>query len=290
MIIVTGATGKLGRAVTEELLARVPAGQVGVSVRDPERAQELAQRGVRVRQGHFTDPDALRHAFEGATQVLVVSSGVLGEDGLRLHRTAFEAAWSAGARRVLYTSHMAASEDSLFPPMRLHAATEALLRASGQPYTSLRNGFYADSARFLLGPAWTTGEVSAPQDGPVSWTTHADLAQAAAILLADEGRFDGPTPPLTAGQALDLAQIGELLASLTSHSSRRTVVPDDDFRALMVARGMPEDRIAVTMGLFQASRQGEFAAVDPTLAQLLGREPQPMRVVLEAQKNELNPA
>ncbi|UUZ95146.1 NAD(P)H-binding protein [Paenibacillus sp. P25] len=82
MIIVTGANGKLGRAVVEQLLKRVPAEQIGVSVRDPNQAQELQERGVRVRRGDFDDAESLHHAFEGASQVLIVSSGILGEAGI----------------------------------------------------------------------------------------------------------------------------------------------------------------------------------------------------------------
>ncbi|MGY2894865.1 SDR family oxidoreductase [Deinococcus sp. UYEF24] len=284
MIIVTGATGKLGRAVVQQLLTRVAATDIGVSVRDPLKAQDLQERGVRVRKGDFTDPDSLRRAFEGATQVLIVSSGTLGAEGLRLNQNVIGAAREAGARRLLYTSHMAASHDSLFPPMWTHAGTEDLLRQSGLPFTSLRNGFYADSARFLLGQAFQTGEVTAPPDGPVSWTTHADLAQAAAVILADEGRFEGATPPLTSSEALDLAQLGEIVSSLTGRPSHRTVVPEDGFRAGLVERGMPPERIAITVGLYAASQRGEFAAVDPTLARLLGREPQSMREVLAQQE------
>ena len=78
-----------------------------------------------------------------------------------------------------------------------HAATEALLRGSGLALTALRNGFYTSSGRMLLGRAFETGEVAAPLDGPVSWTAHDDLADAAAFVLADEGRLAGVTPPLT---------------------------------------------------------------------------------------------
>ena len=280
MIIVTGASGKLGRTTVQQLLKRVTAADIGVSVRDPQKAMEFQDLGVRVRQGDFADPQSLQRAFEGATQVLILSSGKLGEEGLRLHQNAITASREAGARRILYTSHMAASPNSLFPPMWTHAATEELLWQSGLPFTSLRNGFYADSARFLLGQAFQTGEVRAPQDGPVSWTTHADLAEAAAVILTTEGQFDGPTPPLTSAEALDLAQLGEIVSSLTGRPGRRVVVPEEEFRSALQASGQPQERIAVTMGLYGASHRGEFAAVGPTLAQLLGRKPQRMREFL----------
>src|SRR5690242_8362571 len=124
MIIVTGATGRLGRQIVDRLLARVPAAGVGVSVRDPRRAEEWAGQGVRVRRGDFADAASLAHAFEGATQVLVVSVDAMGEEAVARHRAAIDAAVAAGARRLLYTSHMGASATSLFQPCRDHAATE----------------------------------------------------------------------------------------------------------------------------------------------------------------------
>lgn len=171
MILVTGATGHLGRGILTELLPRVPAGQLAASARDPEKATELTEQGVRVRQGDFADPASLATAFTGATQVLLVSPNVLGEAGQQLTRNAIEAAQAAGVGRVLYTSHMAAQPDSAFAPAVNHAAAEALLAGLGKPYTSLRNGYYAESAMFHLGRSFETGELRVPEDGPVSWTT-----------------------------------------------------------------------------------------------------------------------
>ncbi len=116
MIIVTGANGQLGHGTIERLLERVPAEQVGASVRDVEKARDLADRGVRVRQGDFADPASLVHAFEGATQILIVSANSIGEELLGLHRRAIDAAKASGARRVLYTSHMGANPSSVFRP------------------------------------------------------------------------------------------------------------------------------------------------------------------------------
>jgi NAD(P)H dehydrogenase (quinone) len=106
-----------------------------VSVRDPEKARGLQERGIRVRRGDFTDPASLAHAFEDASQVLIVSADATGETAVRQHRTAIEAAKAAGARRILYTSHMGANPSSPFPPMPDHAAAEKALRESGVPYT-----------------------------------------------------------------------------------------------------------------------------------------------------------
>jgi NAD(P)H dehydrogenase (quinone) len=278
MIIVTGATGQLGGLIVARLLERIPAGQIGVSVRDPDKAGHLGARGVRVRRGDFGDPSALAYAFEGASQVFIVS----GPADPIPHRAAIEAAKAAGAGRILYTSHMGADPDSLFGATRAHAETEQDLRASGVPFTSLRDGFHATSAIGFLGQALQTGELILPEDGPVSWTAHADLADAAAIALTEEGRLDGITAALTGPEALDFADIAAIASELTGRRITRLTVSDDEWKERLIAQGMPEQFASFALEIFTASRRGEFAAVDPALKELLGREPTHFRDVLAA--------
>lgn len=280
MIIITGATGRLGSQIVDRLLDRVPAERVGVSVRDTDRAGDLAGRGVRVRRGDFTDPGSLADAFEGATQVLIVSTDQTGETAVAQHTTAIDAARDAGARRILYTSHQGTAEDSLFAPMPDHAATERYLSKTGTPFTALRNGFYAGTVLHLLGQALETGELVAPADGPVSWTAHADLAEAAAIILADEGRFDGPTPPLTAPDALDLTDIAGIVTDLTGRTVRRVVADDAEWTATMIGQGVPADQANMLLGMFRAARREEFARTGPELENLLQRAATPVRSIL----------
>jgi NAD(P)H dehydrogenase (quinone) len=260
------------------LLDRVPAGQIGVSVRDPQQAQDLEERGVQVRRGDFGEPSSLTRAFAGASQVLIVSGPAESEP----HRAAIEAAKEVHAKRVLYTSHMGANLRSPFQPMRAHAETEQDLRASGIPFTSLRNGFYATTAIQIMGGALHTGRLAVPGDGPVSWTGHADLAEAAAVALTREGLLDGITAPLTGPQALDFGDIAGIASELTGRKITRVTVSDEEWKAGLVARGVPEADAAMLLGMFAASRNGEFAAVDPALAGLLGREPAAFRDVLAA--------
>lgn len=276
MIVVTGATGQLGRAIVESLVKRIPAEEVGASARDPSKAAALSQLGVRVRRGDFAEPASLEKAFEGARQVLIISSNAraFGGDTLAQHRAAIAAARAAGAKRVLYTSHMAASAKSEFSPARDHAATEEMLRESGMAWTSLRNGFYAASGIAMMGDAFEKGVFAAPADGRVCWTTHADLAEAAAAILAKEGSFDGPTPPLTGSEMLDFGDIATLA------NIRREVISDDDLKSKIIARGAPPSVAEIALGYYRASRNGEFAKVDPTLEELLGRPAAPMRSLL----------
>ncbi len=280
MIVVTGATGQLGRQVVQGLLEKLASSQIAVSVRDPAKAADLEQRGVRVCQGDFADPFGLAKAFDGAEQVLIISVNNI-EEGVRQHRNAIQVAKDAGAKRILYTSHQAASPSSAFVPARAnHAATEALLEASGLPYVSLRNGFYAESALFQMSGVKQTGKIVVPRDGPVSWTARADLAQAAVAALTQPGLFDGISPPLTSSETLDFADIARLSSEILGRDVLRETVSDDDYRASLIAHGLPEKMADMFLTLYTAARAREFAVVDPTLERVLGRKPTPMRDVL----------
>lgn len=282
MLIVTGASGQLGQAIVQKLLDLVPAETVGVSVRDPGKAADLAARGVRVRAGDFADVASLAQAFEGATRVLIVSSNAAatGGDPMAQHRNAIDAARQAGVQRIFYTSHAAADPASAFPPARDHAATEAMLADAGVPWTALRHGFYAESAPMFMGDWQNTGKVVAPADGKIAWTTHADLAEANARLLANDDAQDGPTAPLTGSEALDLADLALIAGDLAGADIRRELMPDTAIAESMAARGAPPSAATIALGLYVASRQGEFATVDSALERLLGRKPQTMREVL----------
>jgi uncharacterized protein YbjT (DUF2867 family) len=278
MIIVTGATGRLGRMIVEKLLAHVPASTVGVSVRDPGKAAGL---GVRARAGDFTDPASLEHAFEGADQVLVVSAAIRGPQAAGANAAAIDAAVRAGAGRVLYTSHQGASPGSSFDPGRQHAATEKHLADQGVAYTALRHGFYASTFELYVPDALRTGEFRLPADGPVSWTAHDDLAEADVLALTRPGVLDGVTPPLTAPELLDFADVARVLGEITGRAVRRVVVDDEEWKAAAIARGVPEGAAEFTLGMFRAARAGEFAVAEPALEELLGRPAIPARSVLE---------
>ncbi|MEU5781557.1 NmrA family NAD(P)-binding protein [Micromonospora lupini] len=282
MIVVTGATGQLGSLIVDRLLERVPASAVAVSVRDVDKATNLARRGVRVRAGDFTDATTLAHAFEGADTILIVSAAIRGPGAVVANRAAIDAAHAAGAKRILYTSHQAASRHSLFPAQLTHAETEEHLAGLGVPFTALRNGFYASTLGYSIGAALETGQLVAPADGPVSWTAHTDLAEAAAIALTDDGVLDGITPALTASEALDLEAVAALLTDITGRSIRRVVATDEEWRAAAIEGGMPAAAADFTLGLYRAARRGEFDVTDPTLEGLIGHRPTSARSVLEA--------
>lgn len=278
MLVITGATGQLGRKIVHNLLQRVPAERIAVSVRDPNKADDLEEAGVRVRQANYEDAASLRHAWDGAQRLLLVSSNASasGGDPLAQHAAAIATARELGVERIFYTSHIASSSNSHFPPARTHAATEQMLAQSGLAWTALRHGFYADSALAMNARGFATGILAAPVDGKVSWTTHDDLAAADAILLAGTRTINGPTPPLTGSEALDLADLAEIAQTVLGKPVARHKLEDGKMIQSAEASGVASERIAIMMGYYRAARTGEFAQVDPTLSSLIGRRPQLM--------------
>ena len=211
--------------------------------------------------------------------MLLVSSNDPGADAVALHRAAIDAAVTAGVGRILYTSHQGAAPDSPFAPARDHFATEQILAESGVAWTSLRNGFYAHSLQWLTGPWRETGVIAVPADGPVSWTAREDAAEAAAVILAANGGYDGPTT-LTANAAPTFEELAQIASQLSGREIELVVLDPDEWVAAQVAAGQPEFRVRFLLGMYQAAEQGFFEGVDPLLGVLLGREPRTVRDVL----------
>ncbi len=261
----------LNGATVEHLLKRIPPSHIGVSVRDPQRARHLADQGIRVRQGTYDDPDALRDSFADAEQVLLVSSSDMTADVVRQHRTAIDAAVEVGAERILYTSAQGTGFNTPYPPLAIHAATEQHLAESGVAWTALRNGFYGDLS-VLLGPWQKAGMIEKPADGPFSWVDRRDAGEAAATILTDTTHLDGPVD-LTLSTPVTLADFASAASELAGHPVTRIVVDDEEWVAGEVASGVPEQVARFTLSMFQATRSGHFSQPDSTLARLLGREP-----------------
>ncbi|GAA3638497.1 NAD(P)H-binding protein [Kineosporia mesophila] len=279
MIIVTGATGALNGSTVDHLLDRVPAQEITVVARDVAKAQRFADRGVAVRYGDYREPDSLPAAFEGAHQLLLVSSNDLASPIVPQHRAAIDAAVSVGVGRILYTSHQGAAPDSPFVPARDHFATEQMLADSGVAWTSLRNGFYAHSLAWLLGRWAETGRITVPGEGPVSWTSREDAGEAAAVVLTSGTAYDGPTT-ITAGAAPTFEEVAVMVSERAGRTVTFEVADPEEWVAAQVSGGQPEFMARFLLGMYRAAEEGFFAGTDPLLKTLIGREPATVRDVL----------
>ncbi|NBD25781.1 NmrA family NAD(P)-binding protein [Paenibacillus glycinis] len=226
-IVLTGATGNLGGLVLQQLLYRVPASSLAVSVRKPEAAAEWQRQGIEIRHGDYDVPDSLGAAFRGATKLLLISSPHQ-DDAVRLrqHAGAIAAAKQAGVRHLVYTS-IVRPEQGRLPLHRLHLQTEQLIRESKIPSTILRNAYYMDVVKFLgVREAAASGELWSP---PGEWTFNTaareDLAAAAATVLTEEGH-DGRTYELTAPRVWKPEDLARAVAASTGRRVVHRTNPD----------------------------------------------------------------
>ncbi len=285
LLVVTGSTGQLGGLIVRVLVTFYPSNRIIATTRVPEQADELRALGVQVRWADYEKPESLAEAFVGVGRILVMSSNAraYGEDPVSQHKEVFLAAKKAGAQRIVFTSQMATGESSAFPPMHDYAASEKLLEGCGVPFTILRNGFYGASALQILESALASDQVTTALDGKISWVAHADLAEAAALILAGEAHFEGATPPLTGPEALDFTDLAILASQLLDRKISHNILSDEEMQAPFLAQGISEATIKMVLGLYVGARNNEWSIVDSTLQQLIGRPLITMREQIKGQ-------
>ncbi|MEO3978491.1 SDR family oxidoreductase [Streptomyces sp. CAU 1734] len=273
-VVVTAATGALGRLVIEELLTRLPADRIAAVVRDRERAADLAARGIELRIADYGDPEALAGAFRPGDRVLLISGNELGRR-VAQHTAVIEAAKTAGVAQLAFTSFHRAP-DAEFRLAEEYRVTERVLTGSGVPYTILRNGWYTENNTDRLAAVLAHDAVIASAGaGRISSASRADYAAAAAAVLTGDGHL---------GRAYDLtgevAWSYEEYAAELSRQSGRTIsyrnVPAEAHLDVLTGAGMPQPMAEIFVDLDAKVAQGAMAHTTGDLAGLIGRAPTPL--------------
>jgi NAD(P)H dehydrogenase (quinone) len=263
-IVVTGASGQLGRLVITELLQKAPSAHVIGIVRNPAGAGDLADHNVELRAADYDDPASIARALAGADKVLLISSSEIGPRRVAQHHNVIDAAKAVGVRLLAYTSLLHADTN----PMTLavgHRETEALIRASGVPFVMLRNGWYSENYTANAAAAATRGALlGAARDGRISSAARADFAIAAASVLASHARQEGKVYELAGDTSYTLA---ELAAEIGRQSGKPVAYHDlteAAYKAVLQSTGLAEtfaeiyaesDAKAAHGSLFDKSRQ-----------------------------------
>jgi NAD(P)H dehydrogenase (quinone) len=291
-LLVSGASGHLGRRVLELLLAS-PASRgrrLIALTRTPERIADLAARGVSVRSASFdADPATLAAAFAGAERALLISTDAIDLPGRRIaqHRAAVAAAQAAGVQHLVYTSLLRTDPDSLVSLAPDHFATERAIADSGLSHTLLRNNVYTDYLLFSLPAAVRAGRISnAFGDGAVSYVTREDCARAAAAALASS--FEGRARhDITGPAALTQRELASIVSELTGR--RVDYHPLEPAVAVRerVAAGLPEPIAELLVSFERSGRAGQLAAVSPAVLELTSTAPSSVREFLTAQRAAL---
>ncbi|WP_174260591.1 SDR family oxidoreductase [Myxococcus xanthus] len=274
MILVTAATGKLGRLVVTGLLEKVPAKDIAVAVRDPSKASDLAAKGVQVRQADYSKPETLGPALAGADKVLLISSSEVGQRAVQ-HQAVVDAAKKAGVRLLAYTSILHADTSGLVLAGE-HKATEEAIRASSIPFVFLRNGWYTENYTENLAPALAHGAlIGSSGQGRSAAATRADYAAAAVAVLTSTGH-ENKIYELAGDTAFTAAE----LAAEVSRQAGTTVVYKDlsqaDHAGALIGVGVPAPFAELLADSDAGVARGEMNDSSGDLRRLIGRPTTPL--------------
>ena len=273
-LLVTGASGHLGRRVVELLLENYE-GKIVAATRTPEKLADFKQRGVIVRHADFEDQDSLELAFEGVDRLLLISTDALDMPGRRInqHRNAVKAAEKVGVRHVVYTSIVNPGPDSPAAVAPDHRGTEEALAATTMGWTVLRENIYTDILLMSLTPAIQMGKLlNAIGAGKAAYITREDCARAAAAALASS--FDGRRVlDITGPDAVSQYEVATILSQITGQEISYIPLELETHIQSMVAAGLPRP-VAQDLASFDtAVAQGKFSTVSSAVQELTGRKP-----------------
>ncbi|MEU6278121.1 SDR family oxidoreductase [Streptomyces populi] len=272
-IVVTGATGHLGRHVVEQLLEKVPAEQITAVVRDESKAAGLAARGVRLAVADYNAPETFDGLFAAGDKVLLISGNEFDKGRVQQHRVVIDAAKAAGAALLAYTSAPGTLTAALADD---HRATEEALLASGLPYTLLRNGWYHENYTENLAPVLAHGAVvQAAGEGRVASASRADYAAAAVAVLTGEGH-ENKTYELGGDEAWGFAEYAAELSRQTGKEIAYNAVSPETFASILTGAGLPEAFAGILAGVDVSIEKGELAVTTGDLSRLTGRPTTPI--------------
>jgi len=278
MIVLTGATGQLGRLVIPELLKRVPAGELVAAVRSPEKAKDLAALGVQIRLADYDRPETLVQAFQGADQLLLISANEVGRR-FPQHQAVIDAARQSGVKQVVYTSVLHADASPLGLAAE-HLETEAYLKASGLPWVLLRNGWYTENYAASIPTALQYGAfLGSAGAGRIASAARADFAAAAAAVLLRKDQA-GKVYELAGDTAYTLA---EFAAEISRQSGKAVVynnLPEAEFKSILLGAGLPEGIAGLLADSDTGASKGGLYDDSRTLSGLIGRPTTPMAVTV----------
>ncbi|MFD9097408.1 SDR family oxidoreductase [Streptomyces collinus] len=278
-IVVTGATGHLGRLVVEQLLEKVPAERITAVVRDEAKAAGLAARGVRLAVADYNRPETFDGLFAAGDKVLLISGNEFAKGRVGQHQVVIDAARAAGVALLAYTSAPGSLKAALADD---HRATEKALIASGLPYSLLRNGWYHENYTENLGPVLEhDAVVAAAGEGRVSSASRADYAAAAVAVLTGEGH-ENTTYELGGDEAWSFAEYAAELSRQTGREIAYNAVTVEALKGILAGAGLPGPLVEIFAGVDVSIGRGELVVSTGDLSRLAGRPATPLAEAVAA--------
>lgn len=281
MIVVTGASGQLGRLVIDHLLQTIPAPEIVAAVRSPDKAADLAAKGVQVRQADYAQPATLEGAFAGAKRILLISSSEVGQRFAQ-HQAVIDAAKRAGVELLAYTSVLHA-DTSLLGLAEEHRQTEVALAASGVPSVVLRNGWYHENyTAGIAGDLAHGAHFGSAGDGRISSAARADYADAAVAVLTSRDDQVGRVYELAGDASYSLAEFAAEVSRQSGKPVVYTDLPEVAYKDALLQAGLPEFVAELLANSDAAAAKGALFDDGRQLSKLIGRPTTPLAASVAA--------
>ena len=281
MIVVTGASGQLGRLVIDALLRTQPADSLVAAVRTPAKAADLAARGVQVREADYSRPETLGPAFAGADKLLLISSSEIGQRA-KQHQAVIDAAKATGVQLIAYTSLLHADVSPLGLAVE-HRQTEAALAASGLPHVLLRNGWYSENYAMGLPGALARGTLyGAAGEGRIASASRQDYAEAAAAVLSAAAPQAGKVHELAGDASYTLAELAAESARQAGKPLAYQDLPEAAYRDALLQAGLPAPVAELLADSDAGAAKGGLFDDGHALSGLIGRATTPMAQTVAA--------
>jgi len=281
MYFVTGASGRLGQLVAGEVAKQGAQGETTLGSRDVGKLDGLARQGFRTAVFDFDNPQSMRDALNGHQHLLLISGDTAVDERIRQHKAAIDAAKAVGVESLTYTSFTEASSKSRFTFARIHAETEAHIKASGLAYAVLRDNQYAENLANAIAHAKETGTLGIyGGKGKVAYIPRGDVAFAAATALLSKS-VSNAVYEITGPQAYDAAQIARILARKWNKDVTAVDLPREVFVSILQSAKLPDFVVEAIASLGEAAAAGEMAAVSGDFRKLTGREPESLESFLD---------
>jgi len=276
-ILITGASGQLGRLVIDSLLKTTLPAQIVAIARNSKAIAGLSARGVRVLEADYTKSETLDAAFAGVDRLLLISSNDLGQR-LAQHRNVIEAARRAGVKLLAYTSVLHADTSPLGLAEE-HRQTEAAIRASGIPFVLLRNGWYTENYTHSVPTALAHGAyLGSAGEGRIASAARADYADAAAAVLTATGDQSGRIYELAGDASYTLSEIARRSGKPVAYNN----LPEAEFKAALIGAGLPEPVAALLADSDTGASKGALFDDSRQLSKLIGRATTPWAATVAA--------
>lgn len=282
MILITGASGNLGKVVLENLLKQVSADGISVLVRNPVKAASLEKKGIKAQIGDYSNKASVVKALQGAEKLLLISSS--GADALQEHKNVIDAAVESGVSHIYYTGgalNRNIKESLLGPLADSYITTEDYIMASGLKYTVFQNGLYSETIPYFIGEqVLETGIYFPAGDGKASFAKRDEMGEAIANVMAEEGH-ENKIYITTAVPSYSFSEIAEMITELSGKEITYQSPEPQEFENQLKEFGLQDEDIYYSQILAAIIKNEEYNIAVSDLENLLGRKPTDLKTYLK---------